>query len=331
MATKRFKAAIRLNGKNKIVTSGTPIENNLGELWSVFRFINPGLLGSISQFNKRFAGPIEKNSDVQAQKQLKKIVSPFILRRLKTQVLDELPSRTEVNLQVQLSDEEKTLYESYRRAALDHITKSSSPKHQRHIKILAEIMKLRRLCCNPSLIAPELNLASSKLTVFDSILTDLLDGGHKVLVFSQFVDHLKIIRNHIESRRIEYQYLDGSTSTAQRRIRVNAFQAGEGEVFLISLRAGGLGLNLTAANYVIHMDPWWNPAVEDQASDRVHRIGQNLPVTIYRLITQDTIEEKIVQLHQHKRELAENLLKGTEFSNKISSDELIAILCHENP
>ena len=329
MTTKRFKAALSLNGKQKIVTSGTPLENNLGELWSIFRFINPGLLGSISQFNKRFAGPIEKNSDVHAQKQLKKIVSPFILRRLKTQVLDELPSRTEVNLQVHLSEEEKTLYESYRREALEHMNTDSSPKGHKHIKILAEIMKLRRLCCNPNLIAPELQLSSSKLAVFDSILTDLLHGGHKVLVFSQFVDHLQIIKKHIESRGIQYQYLDGSTSTVQRRVRVNAFQDGTGEVFLISLRAGGLGLNLTAANYVIHMDPWWNPAVEDQASDRVHRIGQKLPVTIYRLITHDTIEEKIVQLHQHKRELADNLLKGTELSNKITSDELIAILSHE--
>jgi len=330
MATKRFRAALRLHGKHKIVTSGTPLENNLGELWSIFRFINPGLLGSIAQFNKRFAGPIEKNSDVRAQKQLKTIVSPFILRRLKSQVLDELPSRTEINIQIQLSNEENTLYESYRREALEHITQSSSPKNQQHIKILAEIMKLRRLCCNPNLIAPELQLPSSKLIVFDSILTDLLDGGHKVLVFSQFVDHLTIMKNHIESKGITFQYLDGSTSTAQRRLRVNAFQAGEGDVFLISLRAGGLGLNLTAANYVIHMDPWWNPAVEDQASDRVHRIGQKLPVTIYRLITQNTIEEKIVQLHQHKRELAENLLKGTEFSCKISAEELISILSQKN-
>nr|MBF0221693.1 hypothetical protein [Desulfobulbaceae bacterium] len=329
MTTKRFKAALSLNGKHRVVTSGTPLENNLGELWSIFRFINPGLLGSISQFNKRFAGPIEKNSDLHAQKQLKKIVSPFILRRLKTQVLEELPSRTEVNLQVQLSEEEKTLYESYRREAVENLTNDTSPNGHRHIKILAEIMKLRRLCCNPNLIAPELKLNSSKLTVFDSILTDLLSGGHKVLVFSQFVDHLKILRKYIESRNIHYQYLDGSTSTAQRRVCVKAFQAGEGDVFLISLRAGGLGLNLTAANYVIHMDPWWNPAVEDQASDRVHRIGQKLPVTIYRLITQNTIEEKIVELHQHKRELAENLLKGTELSNKISSDELIKILSHE--
>lgn len=329
MSTKRFKAALTLQGKHKIVTTGTPLENNLGELWSIFHFINPGLLGSISLFNKRFAGPIEKNQDVMAQKELKKIVTPFILRRLKNQVLDELPPRTEVNLQVQLSEEEKALYEAYRRQALEHISNTQTGNDNRQIKILAEIMRLRRLCCNPNLIAPELKLQSSKLAVFDSILGDLLESGHKVLVFSQFVDHLKIIQRHIENKSINYQYLDGSTPTAQRRIRVQAFQAGEGDVFLISLKAGGLGLNLTAANYVIHMDPWWNPAVEDQASDRVHRIGQKHPVTVYRLITQDTIEEKIVELHQHKRDLADTLLEGTEFSNKISADELIAILGHE--
>jgi len=194
------------------------------------------------------------------------------------------------------------------------------------LQILAEIMRLRRACCNPALIAPELNITSSKMTLFAEIIDELMANRHKVLVFSQFVDHLSLIRRFLDERQIHYQYLDGSTPTRQRKTRVDAFQAGQGDIFLISLKAGGLGLNLTAANYVIHMDPWWNPAVEDQASDRAHRIGQKLPVTIYRLITKDTIEEKIVALHRDKRELAETLLKGTEITDKVSASDLLQLL-----
>ncbi|HEY9648961.1 MAG TPA: C-terminal helicase domain-containing protein, partial [Chroococcidiopsis sp.] len=149
---------------------------------------------------------------------------------------------------------------------------------------------------------------------------------HKALVFSQFVDHLKILRDYLDEQKIRYQYLDGSTPAPERKKRVNAFQAGDGDVFLISLKAGGTGLNLTAADYVIHMDPWWNPAVEDQASDRAHRIGQQRPVTIYRLVAKNTIEAKIVELHQHKRDLADSLLEGTDMSGKVSTDELLRLI-----
>jgi SNF2 family DNA or RNA helicase len=190
-------------------------------------------------------------------------------------------------------------------------------------------MKLRRACCNTQLVNPEVFLPSSKLKVFSEILVELLDNKHKALVFSQFVGHLKIIRRHLEENNIEYQYLDGSTPMKERKKRVNAFQAGEGDVFLISLKAGGTGLNLTAADYVIHMDPWWNPAVEDQASDRAHRIGQQRPVTIYRLVAQHTIEEKIVALHHNKRDLAESLLEGSEMSGKVSADELLRLISEE--
>jgi hypothetical protein len=325
MSTKRSRAAMSLKSRFKLITTGTPLENNLGELWNLFRFINPGLLGTISQFNKRYAGPIEKEKDRDSQKRLKKLVSPFILRRLKSQVLDDLPPRTEINLQVALSDEESAFYESLRRDALSKLERQEGTSN-RQIQILAEIMRLRRACCNPALVAPGLKIKSSKMTIFEKTIEELMANRHKVLVFSQFVDHLSIIRDFLDQKRISYQYLDGSTPSRQRKIRVDAFQAGQGDIFLISLKAGGLGLNLTAANYVIHMDPWWNPAVEDQASDRVHRIGQKLPVTIYRLITKDTIEEKIVTLHRDKRELAENLLKGTEVSDKVSADELLQLL-----
>jgi SNF2 family DNA or RNA helicase len=169
-------------------------------------------------------------------------------------------------------------------------------------------------------------IQASKLAVFSETIDELLENKHKVLVFSQFVDHLTILRETLDARGVSYQYLDGSTTARQRKQRVEAFQAGQGDVFLISLKAGGLGLNLTAADYVIHMDPWWNPAVEDQASDRAHRLGQQRPVTIYRLVTQGTIEERIVELHRTKRDLADSLLEGTDTSGKLSAEQLLKLI-----
>jgi len=202
-------------------------------------------------------------------------------------------------------------------------------KGQLHLKILAEIMRLRRACCNPRLVLPESTVPSSKLAAFGEIVDELRDNRHKALVFSQFVGHLEIIRRYVEKAGIPYQYLDGSTPPQERKKRVDAFQSGVGDLFLISLKAGGVGLNLTAADYVIHMDPWWNPAVEDQASDRAHRIGQQRPVTIYRLVSKGTIEEKIVGLHQQKRGLADSLLEESDMSGKVSAEELLALLRKE--
>ncbi|MBW4470799.1 MAG: DEAD/DEAH box helicase [Stenomitos rutilans HA7619-LM2] len=325
-ATKRSQAAMNLQGGFKLLTTGTPIENHLGELWNLFRFINPGLLGSLESFNQRYANPIERYGDRPARHRLKKLIQPFILRRTKNQVLEELPSRTEILLQVELSREELAFYEALRRDAIAKLADSDATAGAKHLQVLAEIMRLRRACCNPKLVKPELAVPSSKLHLFGEVLTELLENKHKALVFSQFVDHLHIIRDYLDTQNVAYQYLDGSTPMAERKKRVNAFQAGEGDVFLISLKAGGTGLNLTAADYVIHMDPWWNPAVEDQASDRAHRIGQQRPVTIYRLVAKGTIEEKIVDLHQHKRDLADSLLEGTEMSGKVSTDELLRLI-----
>ncbi|HEY9645002.1 MAG TPA: DEAD/DEAH box helicase, partial [Chroococcidiopsis sp.] len=325
-ATKRSQAAMNLQGGFKLLTTGTPIENHLGELWNLFRFINPGLLGSLDHFNQRFANPIERYGDKQARQQLKKLIQPFMLRRTKNQVLQELPSRTEILLQVDLTAEETAFYEALRRDAIAKLSESDATAGAKHLQVLAEIMKLRRACCNVRLVSPELPLPSSKLQLFGEVLTELLENRHKALVFSQFVDHLKILRDYLDEQKIRYQYLDGSTPAPERKKRVNAFQAGDGDVFLISLKAGGTGLNLTAADYVIHMDPWWNPAVEDQASDRAHRIGQQRPVTIYRLVAKNTIEAKIVELHQHKRDLADSLLEGTDMSGKVSTDELLRLI-----
>ena len=251
---------------------------------------------------------------------------PFILRRLKSQVLEELPPRTEVVLQVELSPEETAFYEALRQKALERIDAEEGTNGQKPMRILAEIMRLRQACCHPRLILPESPLAGAKLTLFGEMVAELLENGHKALVFSQFVDHLALIREYLDARGIPYQYLDGSTPPKDRQREVDAFQAGEGDLFLISLKAGGLGLNLTAADYVIHMDPWWNPAVEDQASDRAHRIGQERPVTVYRLVAQNTIEEKIVRMHAEKRDLADSLLDATDASAKISADELLRLI-----
>ncbi|GAB3458906.1 hypothetical protein GCM10027321_15410 [Massilia terrae] len=328
--TRRSQAVMALQGEFRMVATGTPLENHLGELWNLFRFINPGLLGSADQFQLRFAGPIEKAQDKRAESaaraRLRRLTQPFILRRTKAQVLAELPPRTEIVLPVQLSEQETALYESLRREALDKLAALEAPQSQKAIAILAEMMKLRRACCNPELVAPGLGIDSSKLATFAHLLEGLLENRHKVLVFSQFVDHLTLIRKHLDERGVVYQYLDGATPMQERKRRVDAFQSGAGDVFLISLKAGGVGINLTAADYVIHMDPWWNPAVEDQASDRAHRMGQQRPVTIYRLVAKHTIEEGIVELHQHKRELADSLLEGSDAAARMAPEAMLAML-----
>ncbi|NLM17576.1 MAG: DEAD/DEAH box helicase [Candidatus Riflebacteria bacterium] len=325
--TGRSQATMLLKAQFKIIMTGTPIENHLGELWNLFRFLNPGLLGSIQSFNRKFAHPIQNRKNKEATEALKKLLSPFILRRKKKQVLKFLPPRTEIVLKVELSQEEASLYESFRRQALERIEQADQEnKSAKSVFVLAEIMRLRRLCCNPSLVTKNLQIKSSKLALLESIADSLLATNHKALIFSQFVDHLTIIRELFDSKNINYQYLDGSTPVKDRVKAIKSFQNGEGDFFLISLKAGGLGLNLTEADYVIHMDPWWNPAVEDQASDRAHRLGQTRPVTIYRLITTNTIEEKIQMLHKQKRDLANDLLEGTDISGKISTEELINLI-----
>ena len=324
--TMRSRAAMGLSGSFKMITTGTPIENHLGELWNLFNFINPGLLGSSESFVKKYAAPIHQRDNREAKMRLKRLIQPFILRRTKSAVLEELPPRTEITLRVEMSQYERALYEAMRQRAMASLEGRDEKAGQKHLRILAEIMKLRRACCHPSLVQPDANVLGSKLETFTETVSELVENGHKALVFSQFVDHLSIVRKHLEGLKIDYRYLDGSTPPRERKKQVDRFQAGEGDLFLISLRAGGQGLNLTAADYVIHMDPWWNPAVEDQASDRAHRIGQIRPVTIYRLVMKDTIEEKIVDLHAAKRDLADNLLEGSDLSGKMSADELLELI-----
>jgi len=325
--TKRSRAAMALKGRFRFMTTGTPIENHLGELWNLFRFINPGLLGSLERFNERYALPIERYQDREASRRLKMLIRPFILRRTKNQVLKELPPLTEIVLHVEMGAREAAFYESLRQQAVANLEGVEGlDGGGQHLAILAELMKLRRACCNSRLVQPDLNLESAKLDTFKEVARTLLDNRHKALVFSQFVDHLTLIREFLTAEGIVFQYLDGATPLAQRRRSIEAFQQGEGDFFLISLKAGGVGLNLTAADYVIHMDPWWNPAVEDQASNRAHRFGQERPVTVYRLVTRGTIEEKIVELHARKRDLADDLLEGGEMSGRLSAAELLGLI-----
>lgn len=321
-ATKTSKATMQLKGAFRIALTGTPIQNHLGEIWNLFNFINPGLLGNLTQFTDRFVKP----EDESARKRLKKLIAPFILRRTKTKVLDELPPKTEIVKKIRLSDAEMAFYEALRRQALENIAGSDAPAGAKHLQVLAEITRLRQACCNPKLIDKSTDIPSAKLQTFLEIVNELMENKHRALVFSQFVTHLAIAREALDKMKIDYQYLDGSTPAAEREKRVRAFQSGKGQLFLISLKAGGLGLNLTAADFVIHLDPWWNPAVEDQASDRAHRIGQTRPVTIYRLVAENTIEEKIVKLHDTKRDLAETLLEGSDRSARLSMGELMELI-----
>ena len=328
-ATKRARAARDLKAGFRLVTTGTPIQNNLVDLYSLFSFINPGMLGPLEQYRRNFALPIEKNADADARARLRRVIAPFVLRRLKSEVLDDLPARTEIILHVEMSREEAALYEALRQRALedlDALADKQVSDGEHKLQVLAHLTRLRLACCNPRLVRETDAPGSSKLETFSETLGELLANRHKVLVFSQFVKHLKLVEERLVETGVAYQYLDGATPAGARAKRIAAFQAGQGDVFLISLKAGGVGLNLTAADYVIHMDPWWNPAAEDQASDRAHRIGQTRPVTIYRLVTKGTIEEQIVELHHHKRDLADRLLEGADAPARLNAEELLSLL-----
>jgi SNF2 family DNA or RNA helicase len=331
--TKRFQVATKLQGTVRLALTGTPIENHLEEIWSLFRFIAPGLLGSREGFQKRFLTPLEKDKDQGKDKSrmmgLKKLIQLFVLRRTKNAVLQELPPRTEQTILIEMTPEEVSFYEALRRQALTKLSNLHDQEKgggQRKIHILAEITRLRRACCHPILVDKDITLGSSKMKVFLELVEELLDNNHQALVFSQYVGYLALVREELDKKGISYQYLDGSTPSAERKKQVEAFQAGKSSLFLLSLKAGGTGLNLTAADYVIHLDPWWNPAVEDQASDRSHRMGQQRPVTIYRLIMQNSIEEKIGELHKNKRELANEILEGSHTPIKMSEEDLLSLL-----
>jgi len=329
-ATQRARAAARLEVAFRVTLSGTPIENRLGELWSIMGFANPGLLGSAEQFNRRFATPIERDGDNQAARRLRRLIAPFLLRRTKAEVLSDLPPRTEIVHEVVPSRRERALLEVLRREAetsIGQVMASGAAAGQARMHLFAALTRLRRAACDPRLVEPELGLVGAKVQEFERLAQEMAAGRHKALVFSQFTDFLGLLRERLDAAGLACQYLDGSTPAAERGKRVAAFQRGDGgDFFLISLKAGGFGLNLTVADYVIIADPWWNPAAEDQASGRAHRIGQQRPVTVYRLVTQGSIEERIVGLHRSKRALAEGILEGQDGGALPDAGELLALL-----
>jgi superfamily II DNA or RNA helicase len=326
-ATQRVQAVAGLQAGFRLALSGTPVENRLADLWSIMNLLNPGLLGSAARFAERFGNPIERQRNEAARARLRRLVSPFLLRRTKTQVLTDLPPRTEIVQRIEPDADERAFLEAMRRDALARIAQldPSDPGKSR-FNVLAELTRLRRAACDPRLAAPELGRVGAKVQAFERLAVELVESRHQALVFSQFTDFLKLLAERLDACGLRYQYLDGSTPAAARGERVAAFQRGEADLFLISLKAGGFGLNLTAADYVVIADPWWNPAAEDQAMGRAHRIGQQRPVTVYRLVTAGSVEERIVALHHDKRELAEGLLADQDGSAPLAASELIDLL-----
>lgn len=303
------RAAHLLRADHRLVLTGTPIENSTAELWSQFAFLNPGLLGSMQYFKTEFGLPIEKKNDGNAAESLRKLVSPFILRRTKDQVTPELPPRTEKILYCDMDPAQRKLYlrtrDYYRGVVLGML--DTEGLNVSRIKILEGLLRLRQICNHPQLVDEKFHGGSAKFELLLDTLETLRSENHKALIFSQFVKMLTIVRSEMDVRQMPYTYLDGHTIARQEQ--VDRFQSNPSiPFFLISLRAGGLGLNLTAADYVIHIDPWWNPAVEMQASDRTHRIGQDKPVFVFKLIARDSVEEKILVLQERKRKLVDQII-----------------------
>lgn len=309
-------AAKSLKAFHRLALSGTPVENRLRELWSLFDFLMPEFLGGYKDFNETFERPIELGLESAGQK-LRKTVHPFILRRLKSQVETELPDRTDIIHLCELDDEQRSLYldvlDECRQQVFSEIASKGIKRSQ--ISVLAALLRLRQVCCDPRLLKNRENVTdqSSKLDAFMNMIGEIIDEGHKILVFSQFVEMLSLIRKGLDKAGYKYEYLDGQTPAKDRLEKVDKFNADPSiPIFLISLKAGGTGLNLTGADYVIHYDPWWNPAVENQATDRAHRIGQTRHVFNYKLITRGTVEEKILALQKKKKELADLVMGGDE-------------------
>jgi superfamily II DNA or RNA helicase len=324
--TESAKATRLLHANHRLALSGTPVENHLGELWSLFEFLNPGMLGTASVF--RLGGAGARNPDEETRSLLAKALRPFILRRTKEQVAKDLPQKTEQTLYCELEAEQRKLYDElrhhYRQALLDRVARDGMNRSK--IQILEALLRLRQAACHPGLIDKHRTGApSAKLDMLLPQLGDVTEEGHKVLVFSQFTSLLAIVRERLDKEKVAYEYLDGRTRN--RAERVERFQNDPAcKLFLISLKAGGLGLNLTAAEYVFLLDPWWNPAVEAQAIDRTHRIGQTRPVFAYRLIARDTVEEKVLELQKTKRDLADAIINADNSLIRDLSQEDLQLL-----
>ena len=329
--TQNAQAVKAIKARHRIVLTGTPLENSVLDLWSIFDFLMPGYLGTAKDFRERYELPIAREQNAESQRRLARRLRPFMLRRLKAEVAPELPAKLEQVSFCELTPEQRSIYQQVLEASRQELLATAGMQGiaRSRIVALSALLRLRQVCCDLRLLKLEgidPDTASGKLDLFGELLEEVLDGGHRLLVFSQFVSMLTLLKENLTVEGIEFCYLDGSTT--DRAAVVERFQTNEViPVFLISLKAGGVGLNLTGADTVIHFDPWWNPAVEDQATDRAHRIGQNKVVTSYKLIARDTVEEKILTLQNRKREMIQATIAGEEeFAASLSWEEIQELL-----
>ena len=322
--TQKYKAVCGVNSKVRFALTGTPVENRLGELWSIFSFLMPGYLPPYRTFCARFEKPIVQENDKDALRRLNQLTGPFILRRMKSEVLKELPPKTENVHRIELDTDQRKLYLA---AVVDAREKLRAAKPEDKMAVFAVLMRLREICCDPRLVADNWEGGSAKLEACMELVTAAVEGGHRILLFSQFTSMLELLAKRLDEAGMSHFTLQGSTPKPVRAELVRRFNSGEADVFLISLRAGGTGLNLTAADIVIHYDPWWNVAAQNQATDRAYRIGQQNPVQVYKLIAQDTIEEKIVELQQAKQDLAETVTGSADGAIlSMKPEELLRLL-----
>ena len=327
--TQNSKAIKRIKAQTRYALTGTPMENSLSELWSIFDYVMPGYLYTYKKFKKNYEVPIVKEHDEEVLKKLKMIIEPFVLRRTKKEVLKELPDKTTIILNNQMQEEQEKIYLSYLAQARDELQEEIEDKgfEQSRIKILALLTRLRQICCHPSLCISNYKEGSGKLNQCIELVKDAVQSGHKMLLFSGYTSMFEIIEQALKKEGINYLKLTGKTSIKDRFDLIEQFNTDDDvKVFLISLKAGGTGINLTSADMVIHYDPWWNLSVENQATDRTHRIGQTKKVQVYKLITKNSIEEKIYDLQQRKKELIDNMLStDTKFINKLSKEDIMGL------
>ena len=322
--TAASKAVKVIHSKTRLALTGTPIENRLSELWSIFDYLMPGFLYKYETFKKSFETPIIKNKDTAASERLRQMTAPFILRRLKKDVLRDLPEKLE---EVRYAKPEKKQLDLYN-GQLVHMQKLMKNQNEddfnkNKLKVLAELTRIRQICCDPSLCFEDYNGGSAKREACMELIASAAESGHKMLVFSQFTSMLELLEKDLKASGLSWYKITGSTPKEERIRLVKAFNEDSVPVFLISLKAGGTGLNLTGADIVIHYDPWWNLAVQNQATDRAHRLGQTKTVTVYKLIMKDSIEEKILKLQEAKKDLADEILKGENGNlGSLSQEEL---------
>ena len=326
--TQAAKGVKKITAAFKLALTGTPIENRLSELWSIFDYLMPGFLHSYQKFREEMEIPVVVNHEEEKMERLQRMIRPFILRRLKVDVLKDLPEKLEENLFAKLEGEQLSLYDAHASHLKQVLNKTSDKEFRSNkIQILAEITRLRQLCCDPALVFEDYKGESAKSDMCMELIENAVHSGHKVLLFSQFTTMLDRLAERLKKSGIAYYMLTGSVNKEKRMEMVESFQTDDVPVFCISLKAGGTGLNLTVADIVIHYDPWWNVAVQNQATDRAHRIGQKNVVTVYKLVSQGTIEEHIIAIQEKKRKLAEQVLEGEGMDNiSFSKEELLELL-----